>query len=237
LKIFPTENEKIIFIAIITFYFGLLAGLLPDLDSKTLIGSFATLIAAFFGSFFAFRLNSNKELKLKEEADVAKLNRVLINLGIYLNVIGNISKTLDAYQCIDKQAFFMPPIKNYNDNLLFNINEISLILSEEPSLLLNLSLENDGYLLTLESIKIRNEFFINKMQPAMIELNLICQDVSLIELEKKLPVHIYQAAYQAMNAIIENVRGTEKGLMEISEQLRTVCRKKYPSFKFAKFTM
>jgi hypothetical protein len=235
LKVFPSKNEKIIFVAIIAFCFGLLVGLLPKVDSKTLIGAVVTLITAFAGAFFAFKLNSDKEAQFNKADEAAKLNRPLIHLGIYLNVIGNIKKTLNTYGTIHEQAFIMPPIKNYNDNILFDISDISLILSEEPQLLLELSVENDGYIQTLESIKTRHEFFMNELQPLMIDLGLMHRKVNTLELEQKLPKHIFKAAYQAVDIINNNVPSTEKGLIQVSAKLKDICHKKCPGYKFADF--
>ncbi|MEP1446271.1 MAG: hypothetical protein ABJK37_09205 [Paraglaciecola sp.] len=235
MNIFSSKNEKIIFVAIIAFCLGLLVGLLPKVDSKTLIGAVVTLITAFAGAFFAFKLNSDKDAQYKKVDETAKLNRSLIHLGVYLNVIGNIKKTLNTYGSIHEQAFIMPPIKNYNDNILFDISDISLILSEEPQLLLELSVENDGYIQTLESVKTRHEFFMNELQPLMIELGLMHRKVNTLELEQKLPKHIFNAAYQAVNLINSNISSTEKGLLQVSVKLKAVCHKKCPGYKFADF--
>jgi hypothetical protein len=192
-------------------------------------------IGALVGAFLVFKLNTDKEIKKEKKEEAAKLNRALIHMGIQLNVIGNIKNVLKRYKNIHEQAFIMPAEKNYNDNITFDIGEISLILSDQPQLLLELSVEQDGYIQTLESLKTRHEFFLKELHPLMIKLDLMNRKVNTIELEDDLPEHIFKAAYQAVQIVNSNVISTEKGLENVFGKLKAACHDKFPDVKFADF--
>ena len=65
-KLFPSNHERTILITIISFCIGMVIGLLPSLDTKTIAGALATLVAAFSGAYFAYKFNADREVKRKE---------------------------------------------------------------------------------------------------------------------------------------------------------------------------
>ena len=74
IKLFPSNHERTLFIAIISFCIGVFIGLLPQLDSKTIAGTVATLVAAFAGAYFAYKFNENREKQRKDDIDLAGLD-------------------------------------------------------------------------------------------------------------------------------------------------------------------
>ncbi|HIF9128206.1 hypothetical protein [Photobacterium damselae] len=73
--------------------------------------------------------------------------------------------------------------KNFNDNAVVDINEIALILTSKPQSLLKINNEQDGYIQTIESFKIRNEHYLNILQPKMFELGLLDRKATIGEYE------------------------------------------------------
>ena len=85
LKLFPTKHEKLIFTAIIAFCSGTIVGLLPGLDGKTVMAAVGTLVTAFSGAFFAFRLNEKREAAKSEQAELGAANRAIFGLIVSAN--------------------------------------------------------------------------------------------------------------------------------------------------------
>ena len=227
--------------ALVLWYFSSLAIEQKVISSNFdhIIRFFTILIATLCGAFAAFRFNAKleegKELR-KQEAlineKVAKLNKALLNIAIQLNVISNIVSVLNRYENIHEHAFKMRAEKNFNEKVYVDINELSLILTNEPMLLMELSVEQDGFIQTIESLKTRNEHYINVLQPSMTELGLLDRKSNTIEYEQVLPYHVFKGAYDSVEVLIENVKESEKGLEEKFNKLRVSCKNSFPNHKF-----
>lgn len=200
---------------------------------------FTVLIATLVGAFAAFRFNASlDEKKAARENDaliaskVAILNKALLNVALQLNVIGNIEKLLNRYNNIHEHAFKMPAEKNFNENISVDINEISLILTNNPQLLMEISVEQDGFIQTIESLKVRHEHFIKELQPRMSALGLLDRKSNIGEYEDLLPYHVFKGAYDSVTVLIHNVKESKKGLEDKFSKLRTECEKFYPEYNF-----
>lgn len=120
-----------------------------------------------------------------------------------LNTIGNMKEKLSKYNTIHDKAFSMNAEKNFNDNAIVDINEIALILTSKPQLLLEINNKQDGYIQTIESFKIRNEHYLNILQPKMFELGLLDRKATIDEYEDALPPPIFKAACQSVVVLEE----------------------------------
>lgn len=178
------------------------------------------------------RKEIKRSIKKDEDKDIKILNQALLNIALQLNTISNIKILLSKYKTIHEQAFCMPAEKNFNDVVKININEIALILFENSQLLIELYVEQEGFLQTLESLKIRHEHFLNKLQPVMTELGLLDRPSNIEEYKEKIPYPIYKAAYQSVTILIENIERSEKGLKNKFNELRGECKKIYPDHNF-----
>jgi uncharacterized membrane protein len=175
-----------------------------------------------------------RSIKKDEDKDLKILNTALLNISLQLNTINNIKILLSNFETLDEKAFCMPAVKNFYTVVKIDINEIALILFENPQLLLELHVEQEGFLQTLESLRIRNEHFLNKLQPVMAELGLLDRLCNTEEYKEKIPYPIYKAAYQSVSILIENVEKSETGLKNKFEELRVASKKIYPKYKFIK---
>lgn len=195
--------------------------------------------SAGFGATLAFKFNNrlegikNERIELKEKAqNAAILNKALLNIAMQLNTIGNMKKKLSKYNTIHDKAFSMNAEKNFNDNAIVDINEIALILTSKPQLLLEINNEQDGYIQTIEYFKIRNEHYLNILQPKMFELGLLDRKATIGEYEDALPPPIFKAAYQSVVVLETNILETDKGLKVIFQSLRDACKELLPEHKF-----
>ncbi len=83
MKIFPSNNEKVITIGIVSFSFGTILGLFVGVkitDINILLPALATLVAAFFGAWTAYKLEDNKKKREYKEKRLENANNILFAL-------------------------------------------------------------------------------------------------------------------------------------------------------------
>lgn len=226
---------------LILWYFSTLA-ITESLTPKWVepfLDFFTALSGAFAGAYFAFKFGHKMELGKRqlEEAkqtanDIAIINRAILNLAIQYNTISNIKHELDCQKNIHEAAFAMHAFKNFYESARVDVGELALILKRSPNLLLNLSIEQDGFLLTLECLRIRNEFYTNTLQPKMSEAGLLDRVCTLAEYESALSLGIRKTAYSAINNLNDNLVKSQAGLMEKISLLRSAAEEVYPNHTF-----
>lgn len=127
-----------------------------------------SLIATFFGATFAFRLNQEKEAKAKAKEEIEAINNVLFLLIRFANAVAIYKMDYDALPTDAHRAFSLPAMMppDYS-NLKINYGSINFLIENNPQLLMDISIEEERFFQTIESIKRRNEFYVNKFQPLM----------------------------------------------------------------------
>jgi hypothetical protein len=187
-KLFPSDHERTIFIAILSFCVGMSIGLLPGLDSKTIAGAVATLVAAFAGAFFAYKFNADREKQRKNEIDLASANRAIFTLIRIYNYIAGFNKQfLKPY--VNSPAGYVaiqPSLGNSNPDWKLDYDSISFLISEKKSEILTELTELDElFIIFTETVRTRNHIHLNIIQPAMENAGITNgASVSLAEIDK-----------------------------------------------------
>lgn len=155
---------------IISFCSGVVVGLVPKLDGETIIGAIATLIAAFLGAFFAFRLNEKREeIKIQEE-HLGAANRAIFTLMRAYNYIAGYNKQYIAPHKDKPEAYVAipPSIGNSNPEFKIDFDSISFLIPLKKSKILGDLAEFEVLFATIiEVLKTRNHILANIVQPAM----------------------------------------------------------------------
>lgn len=205
----------------------------PFLDFLT------ALSGAFAGAYFAFKYGHKMELEKRQleetkkaDNDVAIINRAILNLAIQYNTICNIRHELGKQKNIHEAAFKMHAFKNFHESARVDVGELALILNRSPDLLLNLSIEQDCFFVALESLKNRNEFYTNTLQPKMSEAGLLDRKCYLAEYNSALSLGIRKTAYAAISNLNENLVQSQSGLKEKISLLRSAAKEIYPKHTF-----
>lgn len=175
-KLFPSDHEKLIFIAIISFCLGAIVGLLPELDGKIVAGVIATLVAAFAGAFFAYKFNSDREKQRKQEIDLASANKAIFTLVRVYNYIGGFNNQFVKPHVDDPGAYFaiQPSLGNSNPDWKLDYDSISFLISENKSEILTELTELEELFITFtETVRTRNHIHANIAQPAMENAGIV----------------------------------------------------------------
>lgn len=225
---------------IITALVSAIAGVLLWHGNLTLthIGtSVLALFSTFLGATLAFRLNEKKEKEAIARKQREALNRALFVLIRQENAIALLKKWMDPYTDKFLLAFNMPASKppNYTD-LIQDMSSLEfLIESTNPNILFKLAIEQERFHQTLESLRLRNEFYVSEVQRAVAEKGLTGQHVTAEQVEDLFGVRVFHSAMNYAVMARDHVLKSADSLPELRAELRALCKKLFPKRKFLDF--
>lgn len=191
-------------------------------------------IGAFIGSWSAVKLNENKEAansyRLRKEA----LNQAIFVIARQMNAMRLIKKDIEQYQEGVHRAFNLPAQKppKYSD-LKQDINSLSFVLeTDTPQILLELTVEQERFDQAIESINVRNEFYVSQVQPAISQQGLTSLRVTMQQLREALGERIFEGAMQGARGLSSHVVETDKSLPQMYSRLLDYSKKHFPGEKF-----
>ena len=232
MKLFPSKHEKLIFTAIIAFCSGSIVGLLPGLDGKTVMASVGTLVTAFAGAFFAFRLNERREAAKSEQAELGAANRAIFGLIRAYNYIAGYHKQYLAPFKGRPEAFIAvrPSIGNPNPDFKIDFDAISFLIPQgKVEILGELSEFEEVFSSFLELVRARNHVHANIVQPAMEAAGAVDGgDIYLDEIEKALGDRLSATMKTLTDDLIETAEKGEKQSEDLIEKLNEIMRDLYP---------
>jgi len=195
------------------------------------------LFGTFFGVYFAFRLNENKDKEKVAREQKAALNRAIFILGRQYNSIRNYKKHLDMLTTDFDKIYKLPNITcpQYCD-IKQNLHELVFLLeTSNHQIMMTLLIEQDCFDLTLECIRARNNFWLNEFQPEL--KRLIDRGLKLTheQLPTSLDVRINSEAKSTSEQIYENVNKSIQSIPKVHQDLLTVAHEIFPNEKFIRF--
>jgi hypothetical protein len=135
------------------------------------------------------------------------------------------------------RAFKLPATKPpCYDDLRFDFEELSFLLDEHPQLLMELAIEQERFEQTFSSIEIRNNFYVNEVQPALSNLGINGHQVLVSEFAEALGERLFEGSINGAKVMYYHMEETDKTLEEIHEKLSKVARIVFPGEKFVKWT-
>lgn len=199
-----------------------------------LIGALSVASGAFIGAFSAFWLKSYEESNKEREARKNALNSALFVLVRKINAIGCIKRDLENYTTPFDRGLSLPAMKppDYSD-LRQDIYSLHFLIDiDKPQVLLDLTLEQERFEQAINSINIRNDFYVNEVQPALSFHSLNGRPLPLSEFEEKLGERLFQGAIQGAATMYELVYSSEASLHDKYEELRSLAKSLFPGEKF-----
>ncbi|MBY6069875.1 hypothetical protein KUV35_01090 [Marinobacter salsuginis] len=233
-----------VFIALMAlniWYFSSLAvseSILPK-TYEYLIHATTVAMGAFLGAFLAFKFNEQIEakriahtLERDKQREAICIQKALLIMVRQLNALGNLKKTMDNFKTKQALAFAMPAQRNFYGDIYFDVEEISFLVGKSPMLLFEISVEQDSFVQTVGSLEVRNEFFLEKVNPTMEALGLNNRPASYQEIEARLPYPLFKGAIDGVTALSENLTQTLDRLEQKRIELLQLARQEYPNFQF-----
>jgi len=207
-----------------------------DIGPKEIGTAFLAMVGTFLGALFAFRLNESKENTKIEKERMAALNRALFILARQYNAILSLDKAMVPYKSDFEKAFNCPALRppSYSD-LVQDFSAIGFLLDVvDPNVLMRLSVEQEGFHQTLESLRIRNEFYVNEVQPAIAQHGFNRRDVHAPEFQAALSERIFGTAMNSAKIMYSNVAEDRKNLLNLHGEVFATAKKLFPDARFIK---
>jgi|GEM_PF-1220400 len=216
------------------FLMCLLLFLTEGIEKKDIGTAGLTLISTLAGATAAFRLNEMKDKKNQFKNDHAQLNIALFIIVNQLNALQNILSRYEEYSSTNSKAFLMPA---YNppdySNLFISFEKISFILfSSNPQILLKLTIQQDGFHHSIDAVRQRNKFYVEQVQPAFHNKELINKLASPEEIKESIGLSIFNGAIQIAENSHELITQIFNDTEILHDQILAIGRELFPGQKF-----
>lgn len=208
-----------------------------DLGFKDVGSSLLALLSTFLGAALAFRLNEHKEKSEESRKQRDALNRALFVLIRQLNAIVQLKKNIESYKTDFELAFNMPALKppEYSD-LSQNIADLEFLISSGASnFLLNMTIEQERFHQAIESIRIRNEFYVFEVQKEISAKGINGVSLSVDEASVLLGERIFCGAMSGAKNARSLVFHCSVSLPKAILELRALAKNIFPGHKFLAF--
>nr|VFJ56588.1 MAG: hypothetical protein BECKFW1821B_GA0114236_102839 [Candidatus Kentron sp. FW] len=189
---------------------------------------------AFIGAFSAFALNAKTKHNDEQKIQKAAINKALFTILRQRNAIKNIVKEYNDLEHEYKIAFNLPAKQPPDYSKLYlDTNELSFLLeTQDPNMLMELSIEQERFEQVLSTIKIRNEFYVNEVQPALHDKGLIGRIAPIQEYEALLGERVFKGALLGARNMVFHANKCDKSLAEIEPRLYKLAKAMFPNEKF-----
>lgn len=244
MKIFPSENEKILAAVLMSGCLGMFAGIFGASkisDTSVLLPSLATLVAAFFGAWFAYKLQDRAKRREEEKEKVERSNDLLFSLFQKLNALKMFQFDFvepsrnDPGQMISMQPvldFKLPdsPIKAENINYLLK--------TKHKQLLFDAHIEDQRFEETEKVIRYRSHLHLNYIQPAMQAAGMIDgAEYTNVQIRAAVGDLLYAQLRKATEAVIYHVDRTIESSDNLREKLIAVIKEIFPNEPIIEFVL
>ena len=199
-----------------------------------LIRALTVAVGGFIGAFSAFWLKTYEEEKKNKEKQKSALNSALFVLIRQINAIQCIKRDLEKFKTPFDRGLSLPAMKppEYS-NLKQDIDSLQFLIENDNAQdLMELTIEQERFEQAINSINIRNAFYVNEVQPALSFHALNGRPVPLAEYEEKLGERLFQGAMNGAAVLYAHVYASDLSLYEKYTSLRELAKKLFPGEKF-----
>jgi hypothetical protein len=227
----------VIFAAICFFVAGFSAGRIVDSASSKaffdyFFTPFTTLVAAFGGSWYAFKLHEDNTQKESDARDVKSANNAIFELARWYNkfhafrtqfIVEHESNPL-------RYLYIMPAAGMSFGAPEFDYDSLSFIFrSKNPNLLGTLSLVEQEIVSTLDVIQQRSKLHVDVLQPAVEEVEKkLGGGFPPSELEKELGTRHFQVIRMLTDHMVSGVDDALAGIREHIDLIKAETTALYP---------
>ncbi len=205
-----------------------------DLVLKDIGTAVLALFGTFLGATLAFRLNEQKEKTDEKKKQREALNRALFVLMRQHNAIIQLKRDMDTYSSELHLAFNMPAIKppSYSD-LVQHISDLEfLIESSNPNLLFELTIEQERFHQAIDSLRIRNEFHVNEVQPKIEAVGINGKRIPIDDASVLLGERVFIGAMTGAKNAKSHMDASNESLPKVMADLRKLAKEIFPGNKF-----
>nr|VFK37531.1 MAG: hypothetical protein BECKSD772F_GA0070984_101617 [Candidatus Kentron sp. SD]VFK43343.1 MAG: hypothetical protein BECKSD772E_GA0070983_102429 [Candidatus Kentron sp. SD] len=97
---------------------------------------------------------------------------------------------------------------------------------------MKLTIKQERFEQAMRTIQIRNEFYVNEVQPALSRYSLIGHPVPIEEFEEKLGERLFLGSILGANTMYKHITDSEESLHNMHIELEKFSRELFPNEKF-----
>ena len=229
-------SSKLIYAVIVLCAVALIGGAfyLEKLELKDIGTGLLALLGTLLGATLAFRLNEDKESKKEVAAQRSALNRALFVLARQKNAVALIARELEPFKTPFDRAFNFPAAKvaPYED-LIHRFEDLEFLLNtSDVNVVMRLTVEQERFHQMLETLRIRNEFYVRELQPEIARHRLNGKEASGEAVAELLGERLFGTAMNSAEILRDHVESSTKSIPEMHEELRIAAKRLYPNSKF-----
>lgn len=210
-----------------------------DVETKDLASGLFALLGTFTGALLAFRFEEEKEKSKEKFARKAALNRAIVVLGYQHNEVRTYRELVAPYANDVELAFNFPASQPPERiDVVQKFDELTFLLNlNEPQIVFELIIEQVRFDQVLQSIRNRNAFFVEKVQPVFAARGFNNRLVNSGELQHGLGEYLYGGALMGARNIREHLDGSNESLPIMIDKVRKVAKGLFPGDKFVSFAV
>jgi len=195
------------------------------------------LFGTFLGATVAFRLNQQKEEREVRAKQHAALNRALFVLVRQQNALTQLRSDFEKYSDDFSAAFNMPASKPPEyAGLKQDFASLEFMLqSHSPNTLFKLTIEQERFEQAIDSLRIRNDFYVNEVQKAISDASLNKKVVTPTEVEMLFGQRLYGGAINGAKTARTHICATHQSIPVMLTELRQVAKELFPKHKFVSY--
>lgn len=206
---------------------------------QALLTGVVTLAAAFFGAWYAFRLNDNARKRLTLQDHVSAVNRALFVLGSHLNTLVSIqNQIIEPFRNDAAKFMSMRPAQPIGeDSPRVDLGSLEFLLETEyREMLMELQIEQESFDVTLQALNERSRLHLEVLQPRLASLGIAeyaeyREDELLEAIGRPLVLHMQRATDNA----ISSVDATLDSHTDLAERFHAAMKVLFPERKFIEF--
>lgn len=230
MNIFPGNNEKVITSIIIAFLLGAGIILISNIEedtSKIILSTIATLAAAFFGAYYAFSLQNQKQLEERNHLQVEAGNKAIFNLINTYNKFCNFrDQFINEHRNSSIRYVAILPAVGMTTFKEIDFDSLAFLFkSEERNILAELSMFQTEVQSTLAIIKERSDLHVNTVQPKLEDAaSGPNKEIVLEEIRDILGERTYVTLIQGTDQMIEFTDIVIEDSERLIEKLRNILK-------------
>ncbi len=203
------------------------------------VNTIATLVAAFGGGFFAFKIQNRKEKKITDDENIVQGNMAIFIIIRHYNRLLNYKNQVIA-QWADhphRHHFIKPSLSESISIPKIDFQKIAFVLNNNPNLIAQIAILEQDIIGTLEMIEQRSKIHFDHLQPVIesIERSLEKDNNKIInveEVERQLGTRMTIQLSVCTDYVVSGVERGLEGTKNLSHDLAVELKKIYPKANF-----
>lgn len=206
---------------------------------QQLLPSLATLLAAFFGAWFAYRLQNKAKEKERKAKDMTSANRAIFTVFQMVNSLHQYRRDIiNPYRDKPGMAVAMPStLPQTHERTEFDFESLSFLLgTTHKKIVFDLFIEEQRFGEALKAINYRSALVVHQMQPALVGAGIQeGADYPQETFAQALGPLLYKSLQRATEQVVFHVDLTVESLRDTKSKMLKAFRELFPGSDFLDF--